>query len=163
MMPRLTGFPREGHHLPRPIDVAIPPWRELARYIAEEAANPFAPVLATGASLSALMGSTADAAMVMATVGLSGLVGGIQRFQSERALTALGRQRRTEVRGCTIGQQHVEPGAGQKLGDTAAHGPGADHGDGLYIQRCVHRFATGVRTALSASEQSDKGARGAAV
>jgi cation-transporting ATPase I len=81
-----------------PEDIPIPPWAALVRFIGEEIANPFAPLLAGGAGLSALMGSTADAAMVAATVGISGVVGGVQRFRAERALTELGRQRPTQVR-----------------------------------------------------------------
>lgn len=54
-----------------------------------ELANPLNPVLVGGAALAALVGSTVDAAMVAALIGVNTLVGGVQRLRTDRTLESL--------------------------------------------------------------------------
>ncbi|MDQ4131213.1 MAG: HAD-IC family P-type ATPase, partial [Actinomycetota bacterium] len=63
----------------------------LGEAIAEELNNPLTPVLLAGAGLSLVVGSVADSAMITGVVVLNGLLGGIQRFRTERAIAQLGR------------------------------------------------------------------------
>lgn len=65
---------------------------ELIEAITDELFNPFAPLLAAGAGLSALVGSTADAGVVSGVVALNAIVGGIQRFRTERAIRHLAKE-----------------------------------------------------------------------
>lgn len=73
---------------------------ELAEAVTDELFNPLAPMLAAGAGLSAVVGSVADASMVGAVVILNALIGGVQRFRTERAIRHLARttHRRAQVR-----------------------------------------------------------------
>jgi cation-transporting P-type ATPase I len=61
----------------------------LLRASAEELANPLTPVLATGAGLSALVGSVSDSVMIATVVFANAFIGGGQRFTAERALHRL--------------------------------------------------------------------------
>jgi len=62
---------------------------ELAEMIADELWNPLAPLLAAGAGLSAVAGSLGDAGLVGAVVVLNALVGGVQRYRTERQIRRL--------------------------------------------------------------------------
>lgn len=64
---------------------------ELATAIGDELFSPLVPLLAAGAGLSAVAGSFADAAMVGGVVGANAVVGGVQRFRTERAIARLSR------------------------------------------------------------------------
>jgi cation-transporting P-type ATPase I len=64
----------------------------LGRSVLEEMANPLTPVLAGGAALSAAVGSSVDAAIVAGVTGFGSLIGGVQRFQAQRAVSALERR-----------------------------------------------------------------------
>jgi cation-transporting ATPase I len=68
--------------------------RELGEAITDELFNPLAPLLAAGAGLSAAVGSISDAVMVGGVVGFNALVGGGQRFATERKLRILSRSER---------------------------------------------------------------------
>ena len=72
----------------------------LVETISDEIFNPLTPMLAAGAGLSAVAGSVADAAMVGGVVGLNALIGGVQRFRTDRAIRQLSQstRRRTTVR-----------------------------------------------------------------
>ncbi|HTV24832.1 MAG TPA: HAD-IC family P-type ATPase [Polyangiaceae bacterium] len=59
--------------------------------ITDELFNPLAPLLAAGAALSAMVGSLSDAAMLGSVVGLNAVVGGVQRFRTERRIRILSR------------------------------------------------------------------------
>ncbi|MGW9310028.1 HAD-IC family P-type ATPase [Saccharomonospora azurea] len=54
-----------------------------------ELANPLTPVMAGGAAVAAAVGSPVDAALVVAVVGLSALIGGLQQVRAERELAEL--------------------------------------------------------------------------
>lgn len=75
-------------------------WVALAEVISDELFNPLAPLLAAGAGLSAVVGSFTDAGMVAGVVGLNAVVGGVQRFVTERRIEELARtsRRRALVR-----------------------------------------------------------------
>ncbi len=62
---------------------------ELVEAITDELFNPLAPLLAAGAGLSAVAGSTADAVMVGAVVVLNACVGGVQKFRTEHQIRDL--------------------------------------------------------------------------
>lgn len=68
--------------------------------ITEELFNPLAPLLAAGAALSAMVGSLSDAGVLGGVVGLNAVVGGVQRFRTERRIRVLSRRtpRRALVR-----------------------------------------------------------------
>lgn len=65
--------------------------RELGEAITDELFSPLAPLLAAGAGLSAAVGSVMDAAMVGGVMGFNAVVGGLQRFVTERKLRLLAR------------------------------------------------------------------------
>ena len=67
---------------------------ELAENVTDELFNPLAPLLAAGAGLSAAVGSFGDAAMVGGVVVLNSVVGGVQRFRTERRIRELTRTAR---------------------------------------------------------------------
>ncbi|MET0790915.1 MAG: HAD-IC family P-type ATPase, partial [Polyangiaceae bacterium] len=73
---------------------------ELGENITDELFNPLAPLLAAGAGLSAAVGSFGDATMVGGVVVLNSLIGGVQRFRTERRIRELSRtaRRRALVR-----------------------------------------------------------------
>ncbi|MBX3184728.1 MAG: HAD-IC family P-type ATPase [Polyangiaceae bacterium] len=62
---------------------------ELVEAVTDELFNPLAPLLAAGAGLSAVVGSTADAVMVGGVVVLNAVVGGVQKFRTERTIRRL--------------------------------------------------------------------------
>ncbi len=62
---------------------------ELLEAVTDELFNPLAPLLAAGAGLSAVAGSTADAVMVGAVVVLNACVGGVQKFRTEHQIRDL--------------------------------------------------------------------------
>ena len=70
---------------------------ELSSAVSEELFNPLVPLLAVGAGLSAVMGSSADALMVGAVVGLNATIGGVQRFRTDRAIARLSQSARSVV------------------------------------------------------------------
>ncbi|HVY30537.1 MAG TPA: cation-translocating P-type ATPase [Polyangiaceae bacterium] len=71
---------------------------ELVEAVTDELFNPLAPLLAAGAGLSAAVGSFADAGMVGGVVALNALIGGAQRYRTERRLRELSRGERRFAR-----------------------------------------------------------------
>ncbi|GGO12643.1 haloacid dehalogenase [Microbispora rosea subsp. aerata] len=61
----------------------------LARATVEELANPLTPALATGAGISALVGSVLDAVLISSVMVINAFLGGVQRFKADRALHRL--------------------------------------------------------------------------
>ena len=80
---------------------------ELVEAVSDELFNPLAPLLAAGAGLSAAVGSFGDASMVGGVVLLNALVGGVQRFRTERAVRELSRGTRRRAL-CRRGGQLLE-------------------------------------------------------
>jgi cation-transporting P-type ATPase I len=68
--------------------------RELVEAVTDELFNPLAPLLAAGAGLSAAVGSFGDAGMVGGVVVLNAMIGGVQRYRTERRLRELSRGER---------------------------------------------------------------------
>jgi len=80
---------------------------ELAENVTDELFNPLAPLLAAGAGLSAAVGSFGDATMVGGVVMLNSVIGGVQRFRTERRireLTRTARRRALVRRGAEIAE-----------------------------------------------------------
>jgi cation-transporting P-type ATPase I len=71
---------------------------ELVEAVTDELFNPLAPLLAAGAGLSAAVGSFGDAGMVGGVVLLNALIGGAQRYRTERRLRELSRGERRFAR-----------------------------------------------------------------
>lgn len=61
----------------------------LARATLEELANPLTPALATGAGISALIGSALDAVLISGVMVINALLGGVQRLKADQALHRL--------------------------------------------------------------------------
>jgi cation-transporting P-type ATPase I len=71
--------------LPETSDRGLGLWEAFA----DEVVNPFTPVLAGAAGLSAAVGSPADAGLVASVVGLNAVIGAAQRVRVDRAVRAL--------------------------------------------------------------------------
>jgi calcium-translocating P-type ATPase len=69
-----------------PLEPARP---SLVRAVLEELDNPLTPILASGAVLSASLGSVVDAGLVAGVSALSALIGGAQRLHTDRAVAQL--------------------------------------------------------------------------
>ncbi|WP_420035534.1 HAD-IC family P-type ATPase [Streptomyces sp. cg28] len=65
------------------------PRPSLGRAFVTETANPLTPVLVGGAALSAAVGAVLDASMILAVTGVSGLIGGVQRYLADRTAARL--------------------------------------------------------------------------
>lgn len=100
-----TGLtPEEASRRQAPPERSPPATLVLARSVLGEVVTPLTPVLAAGAGLSAAVGSLADAVMVAGVVGFNALVGGVQQFRADRAITGLGRRHRQAVLAVRGGQ-----------------------------------------------------------
>ncbi|MGZ8752863.1 MAG: P-type ATPase [Acidimicrobiia bacterium] len=76
----------------RPVARTAPLPLRFAGSVAGELVNPLTPVLAGGAVLSVLVGSFGDAMMVGTVMGVDALIGGVQRYRTDRAIERLGRR-----------------------------------------------------------------------
>ncbi|HEX6242206.1 MAG TPA: HAD-IC family P-type ATPase, partial [Polyangiales bacterium] len=70
---------------------------ELGQAVQKELMSPLSPLLALGAGMSAMVGSMADAGIVAGVGGINALIGGYQRFKTERAITQLVRVAESKV------------------------------------------------------------------
>ncbi|WP_239115080.1 cation-translocating P-type ATPase [Planotetraspora kaengkrachanensis] len=70
----------------------------LAKASVEELANPLTPVLAAGAGVSAAIGSVLDAVLIVSVMGVNALLGGAQRRDAGRVLSALSEATAVRVR-----------------------------------------------------------------
>ncbi|MEY4515546.1 MAG: hypothetical protein RLZZ450_7668, partial [Pseudomonadota bacterium] len=94
-----------------------PAWLELGSAIQKELMSPLAPLLAVGAGMSAVVGSLADAGIVAGVGGINALIGGVQRFKTERAIRELGRVAEGRVHVRRGGQVSVAPTDTLQRGD----------------------------------------------
>lgn len=96
-----------------------PPGRplRLARAVFQELQSPLTPVLLTGAALSAVSGSIADAALIAGVFALNGAIGGVERYRAEEEIAALERRERPAVRVRRGGQVRVIPAEALVPGD----------------------------------------------
>ncbi|WP_431898932.1 HAD-IC family P-type ATPase [Nonomuraea sp. bgisy101] len=92
----LTTAEAEGRRTSRAR--AASPLGTLARGVGAELANPFTPMLAAGAAGSAVLGSLVDASLVVAVMGLSALVGGVQRMATATTLAELAAETNARAR-----------------------------------------------------------------
>lgn len=72
-----------------------------------ELANPLTPVMAGGAAVAAAVGSPADAALVVAVVGLSALIGSLQQVRAEKELAELLRRSAVSATVVRDGEERV--------------------------------------------------------
>jgi magnesium-transporting ATPase (P-type) len=72
-------------------------WTDFASAVRSELENPLSPLLAVGAGVSAMVGSMADASIVAGVGGINALIGGFQRWKTERAISTLVRSAETKV------------------------------------------------------------------
>jgi cation-transporting P-type ATPase I len=84
--------------------------RGLLKTTADELANPLTPVLAAGAVGSAAVGSLADAALVAGVMGLSALVGGVQRLATDKTIARLSPRSTTSARVLRAGEEREVDG-----------------------------------------------------
>ncbi|HEU5157880.1 MAG TPA: HAD-IC family P-type ATPase [Streptosporangiaceae bacterium] len=82
----------------------------LLKTTADELANPLTPVLAAGAVGSAAVGSMADAALVAGVMGLSALVGGVQRLATDKTIARLSPRSTTAARVSRAGEEREVDG-----------------------------------------------------
>lgn len=92
--------------------------------VGDELFNPLAPLLAAGAGLSAVVGSTADAAVVAGVVVLNAVIGGAQRYRVERKIRDLARMQRRVARVRREGVEHTVDSEDLMVGDVLVLGPG---------------------------------------
>ncbi|QDG54133.1 HAD-IC family P-type ATPase [Persicimonas caeni] len=79
----------------------------IASAVGKELANPFTPVLAAAAGISAVVGSLGDAAMVSAAMALNGVIGGYERYKAEKAVAALEEREAEDVRVLRDGREVI--------------------------------------------------------
>lgn len=108
---------QEARHRLEPEARPIPGPILLGRSVLEELANPLTPVLAGGAALSAAVGSSVDAAIVLGVTGFGSLIGGVQRFQAQRAVSALERRTAPITRVVRAGRARAIDAGNLVLGD----------------------------------------------
>ncbi|MFO0567262.1 MAG: HAD-IC family P-type ATPase [Polyangiaceae bacterium] len=114
----------EAHGRRHPVPGDKPALLELTEAVTDELFNPLAPLLAAGAGLSAVVGSVADAGMVGGVVALNALVGGVQRYRTERAIRRLASDTKRRARVRRSGEV-VEIDAGDLVrGDVILLSPG---------------------------------------
>jgi cation-transporting ATPase I len=115
------GSGREGLSAPLPQTTGRARTRsslvELGRAVRAELMNPLSPLLALGAGVSAMVGSKADAGIVAGVGGINALIGGVQRFRTERALSQLVSSAETRVHVRRAGKVAVIPANALSRGD----------------------------------------------
>jgi calcium-translocating P-type ATPase len=107
-----------------PPPVRITAMAELGEAVSDELFNPLAPLLAAGAGLSAVAGSIADAGMVAGVVVVNALVGGGQRFRTERKIRSLTESTPIHSRVIRGAMEFVVEANDLVPGDLVALGPG---------------------------------------
>ena len=98
--------------------------RDSSEAVTDELFNPLAPLLAAGAGLSAVVGSVADAGMVGGVVVLNAVVGGVQRFRTERAIRRLATDTTRRARVRRSGEVVTIDGSDLVRGDVVLLEPG---------------------------------------
>jgi cation-transporting P-type ATPase I len=86
---RPTGLSTNQARARRRAQRSHQPVGEVIEPFLAELNNPLNPILGAGAGLSALAGSTLDAAMVAGLIGVNTAVGGVQRLRTDRALASM--------------------------------------------------------------------------
>ncbi|GAA2394013.1 cation-translocating P-type ATPase [Nonomuraea africana] len=92
-------------------------WETLARGVGAELSNPFTPILAAGAAGSAVLGSVVDAALILGVMGVSALVGGVQRTATAATLAELSARTKVRARVLRDGEERLLEAADLVPGD----------------------------------------------
>jgi len=108
----------------KPRAKAFKAWGELGRAVQTEFMNPLSPLLAAGAGISAMVGSKADASIVAGVGGINALIGGVQRFRTERALNELVSHAETRTQVRRRGRVFAVGESALRLGDVVLLGQG---------------------------------------
>ncbi len=104
--------------------VQVTSMAELGEAVSDELFNPLAPLLAAGAGLSAVVGSIADASMVAGVVVLNALVGGGQRYRTEKKIRDLSKAEPPRARVRREGQEFTVDATDLVQGDVVLLSPG---------------------------------------
>jgi magnesium-transporting ATPase (P-type) len=89
----------------------------LARAVRAELANPFTPMLTAGAAGSAVLGSLIDASLVLGVMGVSALVGGLQRTATAETVAELSDRTKARARALRDGAEQELDASGLVPGD----------------------------------------------
>ncbi|MFL4901650.1 HAD-IC family P-type ATPase [Streptomyces sp. MMS24-I2-30] len=100
------------------------PRASLGRAYLSEVANPLTPVLGAGAAMSASVGAVLDAVVIVAVTALSGLMGGFQRYRTDRAVAALRRESALMANVVRDGEDACVPAQEMVVGDVVNLNPG---------------------------------------
>ncbi|GAA3789507.1 HAD-IC family P-type ATPase [Streptomyces phyllanthi] len=114
---RDTGLTAEeaGERVTVPADTA--PASSLGRAFVAETANPLTPVLGVGAAMSATVGAVLDSVIIVAVTALSGLIGGFQRYRTDRAVARLRREAAVTARVLRDGEETTVSAEDLVVGD----------------------------------------------
>ncbi|WP_369251909.1 HAD-IC family P-type ATPase [Streptomyces sp. R41] len=100
------------------------PTTSLGRAYLSEMANPLTPVLGAGAAMSASVGAILDAVVIVAVTALSGLMGGFQRYRTDRAVAQLRRESAVMATVVRNGEESTAPAEELAVGDVVNLNPG---------------------------------------
>jgi cation-transporting P-type ATPase I len=89
----------------------------ISRAVTQEMSNPLTPLLAMGAGVSAMVGSKADAGIVAGVALINGIIGGVQRFRTERNISNLIQTAENKVKVVRDGTTEICPAASLQVGD----------------------------------------------
>lgn len=93
------------------------PTSSLGQAYLAEMANPLTPVLGVGAAMSATVGAVLDSVIIVAVTALSGLIGGFQRYRTDRAVARLRRESAVLAKVVRDGRVTTVPAENLALGD----------------------------------------------
>ncbi|MET0286397.1 MAG: hypothetical protein ABW352_18090, partial [Polyangiales bacterium] len=113
----MEGLSGDEIHRPESGREEKPAWLQLGQAIQKELLSPLSPLLALGAGISAVVGSVADAGIVAGVGGINALIGGVQRFKTERAISELGRVAEGKVQVRRNGRIVITPVDALQRGD----------------------------------------------
>ncbi|MBA2808209.1 cation-transporting P-type ATPase [Streptomyces sp. KM273126] len=99
------------------VDGEKAPASSLGRAYVTEMANPLTPVLGVGAAMSATVGAVLDSVIIMAVTALSGLIGGFQRYRTDRAVARLRREAAVTAKVVRDGQETTASAEDLAVGD----------------------------------------------
>ncbi|MFI6493249.1 HAD-IC family P-type ATPase [Streptomyces sp. NPDC050564] len=100
------------------------PTPSLGRAYLSEMVNPLTPVLGAGAAMSASVGAVLDAVVIVAVTALSGLLGGFQRYRTDRAVGQLRRESAVMANVVRDGEETIAPAEELAVGDVVNLNPG---------------------------------------
>ncbi|MGW7384402.1 HAD-IC family P-type ATPase [Streptomyces sp. NPDC054794] len=100
------------------------PATSLGRAYLSEMANPLTPVLGAGAVMSASVGAVLDAVVIVAVTALSGLIGGFQRYRTDRAVARLRRESAVMAKAVRDGEELTVPAEELAVGEVVELNPG---------------------------------------